>query len=56
VNPVVAVFLGWFIEHEEVNGFILAGSVIVVVAVILVTSAKVREAAVETAPAEVAGD
>ena len=42
VNPVVAVFLGWAIEHEVVDHFILAGSVIVVASVVLVTSAKVK--------------
>jgi drug/metabolite transporter (DMT)-like permease len=42
VNPVVAVFLGWLILHERVDGFILAGSAIVVLSVILVTSAKVK--------------
>src|SRR5581483_3247965 len=40
VNPVVAVFLGWLILHERVDRFILGGSVIVVISVILVTSAK----------------
>jgi drug/metabolite transporter (DMT)-like permease len=43
VNPVVAVFLGWLILHERVDRFILMGSAIVVLSVILVTSAKVRE-------------
>jgi drug/metabolite transporter (DMT)-like permease len=42
VNPVVAVFLGWLILHERVTSFILAGSAIVVLSVILVTSAKVK--------------
>jgi drug/metabolite transporter (DMT)-like permease len=42
VNPVIAVFLGWLILHEQVDRFILAGSAIVVVSVILVTTAKVR--------------
>jgi drug/metabolite transporter (DMT)-like permease len=46
VNPVVAVFLGWLILHERVDRFILAGSAIVVLSVILVTSAKVKEKAV----------
>jgi drug/metabolite transporter (DMT)-like permease len=46
VNPVVAVFLGWLILHESVDRFIVAGSVIVVLSVILVTSAKVRETGV----------
>jgi drug/metabolite transporter (DMT)-like permease len=58
VNPVVAVFLGWLILHERVDRFILAGSAIVVLSVILVTSAKVKEKAVsEELPAvETAGD
>jgi drug/metabolite transporter (DMT)-like permease len=43
VNPVVAVFLGWLILHESVDRFIVMGSVIVVLSVILVTSAKVKE-------------
>ncbi|MFZ0759212.1 MAG: EamA family transporter [Candidatus Sulfotelmatobacter sp.] len=42
VNPVIAVFLGWLILHERVDRFIVMGSVIVVLAVILVTSAKVK--------------
>jgi drug/metabolite transporter (DMT)-like permease len=46
VNPVVAVFLGWLILHERVDRFIFMGSVIVVLSVILVTSAKVKEKAV----------
>ena len=43
VNPVVAVFLGWLVLHERVDRFIVMGSVIVVLSVILVTSAKVKE-------------
>src|ERR1700733_15196236 len=43
VNPVVAVFLGWLVLHERVNGFIVSGSAVVVLSVILVTSAKVKE-------------
>ncbi len=58
VNPVVAVFLGWLILHERVDRFILMGSAIVVLSVILVTSAKVKERSVpEDLPAvEAAGD
>jgi drug/metabolite transporter (DMT)-like permease len=41
VNPVIAVFLGWLIQHEPVDRYILAGSAIVLAAVILVTSAQV---------------
>jgi drug/metabolite transporter (DMT)-like permease len=55
---VVAVFLGWLVLHEKVDRFILAGSAIVVVSVILVTSAKIKEKVVaEQLPAvEAAGD
>ncbi len=58
VNPVVAVFLGWLILHERVDRFIVMGSVVVVLSVILVTSAKVKEKVVaEKLPAvEAAGD
>jgi drug/metabolite transporter (DMT)-like permease len=58
VNPVVAVFLGWLILHERVDRFILIGSAIVVLSVVLVTSAKVREKTIsEELPAvEAAGD
>jgi drug/metabolite transporter (DMT)-like permease len=58
VNPVVAVFLGWLVLHERVDRFILAGSAVVVLSVILVTSAKVKEKTVaEDLPAvEAAGD
>lgn len=58
VNPVVAVFLGWLILRERVDRFILAGSAVVVLSVILVTSAKVKEKAVskELPAVEAAGD
>jgi len=58
VNPVIAVILGWLILHERVDRYILAGSFVVVLSVILVTSAKVKEKTVaEELPAvEAAGD
>jgi drug/metabolite transporter (DMT)-like permease len=57
VNPVVAVFLGWLVLHERVDRFILAGSAIVVLSVILVTSAKVSEKKIAELPTvEAAGD
>jgi drug/metabolite transporter (DMT)-like permease len=58
VNPVVAVFLGWLVLHERVDRFIAMGSVIVVLSVILVTSAKVRETKVsaELPAVEASGD
>ena len=58
VNPVVAVFLGWLILHERVDRFILSGAAIVVLSVILVTSAKVKEKKIsqESAAVEATGD
>jgi drug/metabolite transporter (DMT)-like permease len=58
VNPVVAVFLGWLIEHERVDHFILAGTAVIVTSVVLVTSAKVekREPVVEMPAVESVGD
>jgi len=58
VNPVVAVFLGWLVLHERIDGYILAGSAIVIASVILVTSAEVtRKAALGELPAvETTGD
>jgi drug/metabolite transporter (DMT)-like permease len=50
VNPVVAVFLGWLVLHERVDRFIVTGSIVVVLSVILVTSAEVKQ---KTAPEEV---
>ncbi|MBV9574795.1 MAG: EamA family transporter [Acidobacteriales bacterium] len=47
VNPVVAVFLGWLILHERVDAYMLAGSAIVVAAVVLVTGAQVTSKAVD---------
>ena len=56
VNPVVAVFLGWLVLHERVDRFIVMGSVIVVLSVILVTSAEVKEKkAAEAIPVVEAG-
>ena len=49
VNPVVAVFLGWLVLNEQVNRFIAAGTIVVVLSVVLVTSAKVDKAAATTA-------
>ncbi len=59
VNPVVAVFLGWLILRERVDGYIIAGTVIVIAAVALVNSSKVKEASkpvVEEVPVEAGAD
>lgn len=45
VNPVVAVFLGWLVLHERIDRYMLAGSVIVIASVVLVTLAKVHSRA-----------
>lgn len=51
VNPVVAVFLGWIILHEQITGYILAGTIIVICAVALVTGAQLVARTPEDAPA-----
>lgn len=58
VNPLVAVFLGWLIEHERVDHFILAGTAVIVTSVVLVTSAKVekKEQVIELPAVETVGD
>jgi drug/metabolite transporter (DMT)-like permease len=60
VNPVVAVFLGWLVLHEQITGYIFAGTVIVVCAVALVTGAELKARLPEEGPAlpavESAGD
>lgn len=45
VNPLVAVFLGWALHSEHLDGFMLAGAAIIVAGVALVTTAKVHESA-----------
>jgi len=42
VNPVIAVFLGWYFLAERVDGYIMAGTAIIIVSVALATSAKVK--------------
>jgi len=42
VNPVIAVFLGWYFLGEHVDGYIAAGTAIIIVAVALATGAKVK--------------
>ncbi|MGA7292388.1 MAG: EamA family transporter [Terriglobales bacterium] len=58
VNPVIAVFLGWLIQHERIDRYILTGSAIIVASVVLVTSAKVshRSLAEDLPAIETAGD
>ena len=42
VNPLVAVFLGWLVLHERFDGYMLAGTVVIVAGVALVTTATVH--------------
>jgi drug/metabolite transporter (DMT)-like permease len=42
VNPLVAVFLGWLILRERFDGYMFAGTVVIVAGVALVTTAKVH--------------
>lgn len=56
VNPVVAVFLGWLVLGEKVDGYILAGSTIVIASVILVTRATVSKALKPLAAVQTATD
>lgn len=44
VNPVIAVFLGWLVLHEKVDAYIFVGALIIVAAVVLVTSSKLKAA------------
>ena len=50
VNPVVAVFLGGAIEGERIDRYILLGMVVIVAAVALVTSSKLKQAKVDAVP------
>jgi len=58
VNPVVAVFLGWWLLDEEVGLSIVTGAAMIVVAVALVIRTEARPArtagALEAAPAQAA--
>ncbi len=42
VNPLVAVFLGWLVLHEGFDAYMLAGTVVIIAGVVLVTTAKVH--------------
>jgi len=42
VNPLVAVFLGWLVLKERFDAFMLAGTVVIVAAVALVTTARIH--------------
>jgi len=56
VNPIVAVFLGMLILHEKLDTYSIMGMIVIVAAVALVTSSKLRrgegEASQELVPCE----
>jgi drug/metabolite transporter (DMT)-like permease len=56
VNPLVALFLGWLVLNERLDAFVLAGTVIIVAGVALVTTAKVHEGHVPPMLAEIEPD
>ena len=43
VNPIVAVFLGWVILHEQVDIFMLLGTAIIIASVWLVNTSKLKQ-------------
>jgi drug/metabolite transporter (DMT)-like permease len=53
---VVAVFLGWLVLHEPIDGYILGGRAIVVASVVLVTSAQVTRRSSSEDLVETTGD
>jgi len=62
VNPIVAMFLGWLIMGERITPYIMAGAVVVLASIVLVTGAKSHQVqdkhpAIEELPAcETTGD
>jgi drug/metabolite transporter (DMT)-like permease len=44
VNPVIAVLLGWLVLQEPIDAFVVGGMLIILLAVMLVNSARVRAA------------
>jgi drug/metabolite transporter (DMT)-like permease len=51
VNPIVAVYFGWLLLHEKVDAFMLVGTIIIVAAVVLVNSSKLRNLRATANPA-----
>jgi len=52
VNPIVAVFLGWWILKEPVNPRIFLGAAIIIAGVVTITVSKNRKAKPAAAPAD----
>lgn len=45
VNPVVAVFLGWLLQGEHIDRYMVIGMLVIIAAVILVTTSKLHSQA-----------
>lgn len=61
VNPIIALIVGCTLHGEKMDGYMLAGSVVVIISVILVTGAKVQhqtvdDSAIDLEPVEPTGD
>ena len=50
VNPVVAVFLGWLLHGERIDRYMVIGMIVIIGAVILVTTSKLRSARTQPSP------
>jgi len=50
VNPVVAVFLGWLLHGERIDRYMVIGMIVIIGAVILVTTSKLRSARTHPSP------
>lgn len=49
VNPVVALYLGWFFLHEKIDIFMLIGTVVIIAAVAIVNVSRLKQTHEETA-------
>jgi len=52
VNPIVAVFLGWIILHEQVDAYMLVGTAIIIASVALVNTSRLKGTPSEPSPIE----
>jgi drug/metabolite transporter (DMT)-like permease len=43
VNPIVAVFLGWFLLNERIDRYMVVGAAIIIGSVVLVNTSKLKE-------------
>ncbi len=50
VNPAVAVFLGWLLHGERIDRYMVIGMIVIIGAVIMVTTSKLRSVPREAAP------